>query len=326
MGNSEKGRWVTVNGRHIFISDDQNEKQEREIAESQKRASEYNQSRQTKTDPVENNPYYKGLAEDAKKVLSAKDSDFESLTDKSVEVYRLLSQFNKYGIDSGETYEQVRKEQRRLDNIIHDGYVNTGRYESEITKYANKKAKNELKSKNEVDEQIDREKRQSKQRIADFKKMKTGTQYFDANGDLKVRGVNDGTVDDYINAEKEGLNKTIENIKATDAKTKEAKELGKQALEGLTEEWTEFGRDEQDGIPGWQYVSDDLSSNGFSDSEVNSITSGKANYNLTCKFLAFIGKRDAKIATKGDLAKALTWVIDGKISDAVLNDIMKYIK
>ena len=75
MGNSEKGRWVTINGKHLFISDDQTEKQEREIAESQKRADEYNKSRQTKVDPVENNPYYRGLAEEAKKVLSSKDSE-----------------------------------------------------------------------------------------------------------------------------------------------------------------------------------------------------------------------------------------------------------
>ena len=140
MGNSEKGRWVTVNGRHIFISDDQNEKQEREIAESQKRASEYNKSRQTKTDPVKDNPYYRGLAEDAKKVLSTKDSDFESLTDKSVELYKVISAFNKYGIDKGETYEKLLKENRRIEAITHDAYVNTGRYDDEVKKYSAKKS------------------------------------------------------------------------------------------------------------------------------------------------------------------------------------------
>lgn len=49
MGNSEKGHWVTVNGRHIFYSDDPAEKQEREIEDSKKRAEEYNKEKQEDT-------------------------------------------------------------------------------------------------------------------------------------------------------------------------------------------------------------------------------------------------------------------------------------
>ena len=134
MGNSEKGRWVTVKGRHLFISDDPYEKQEKEIQDSKKRADEYNKSRQEKSDPVKENAYYRGLAEDANKILSAKDSDFDSLIDKSTALYQTISKFNKYGVDSGETYEKLLKENHRIEEIIKDGYVNPGRYESELTK------------------------------------------------------------------------------------------------------------------------------------------------------------------------------------------------
>lgn len=147
MGNSEKGRWVTVKGKHLFISDDPYEKKEREIADSKKRADKYNQSRQEESDPVRNNALYKGLAEEADKVLSARDSDFGSLTDKSVELYRVMSAFNKAGVDRGETYEKLLKENRRIEAITHAGYVNTGRYNDELKKYNQKKSADRLKSK-----------------------------------------------------------------------------------------------------------------------------------------------------------------------------------
>lgn len=134
MGNSEKGRWVTIKGKHLFISDDPYEKQEKEIQDSKKRADEYNKSRQEKSDPVKENAYYRGLAEDANKILSAKDSDFDSLIDKSTALYQTISKFNKYGISSGETYEKLLKENHRIEEIIRDGYVNPGRYESELKK------------------------------------------------------------------------------------------------------------------------------------------------------------------------------------------------
>lgn len=143
MGNSEKGRWVTVNGKHLFMSDDPYEKKEREIADSKKRADKYNQSRQEESDPVRNNALYKGLSEEADKVLSAKDSDFESLTEKSVALYQTISKFNKYGIDSGETLERLKKENHRIEEITKDGYVKTGRYEEEIGKLAKKRRKGE---------------------------------------------------------------------------------------------------------------------------------------------------------------------------------------
>ena len=285
----KQGRWITTKeGRHLFIEEDAVDKQEREIKEREE---------QTKKFTAEQNNDFSDRIKEVRGRSQDKHRDVKKKLDAYMSLINDMKKSGYQGSDDKD-YNDVIKEFSKLST---DEYSST-------------------------EGKIDREKRQSRQRIADFKKMKPGTQYYDAQGNLKVRGEDDGTVDDYINAEKSDLNKKIEEIKITDTKSKEAKELGKQALEGLTEEWTEFGRDEQDGIPGWQYVNDDLSSNGFSDSEINKITSGKADYDLTCKFLAFIGKRDAKIATKEDLAKALTWVIDGKISDAVLNDIMKYVK
>lgn len=121
-------------------------------------------------------------------------------------------------------------------------------------------------------------------------------------------------------------------VSNTATKNTEAKQLHRQALEGLDAEWTDFGREEMDGIPSSQYVSDDLQSSGnFSEKETEQIMSGKADYNLTCRFLAFIARREmtldeVKSGSKQSVANALSWAVDTKISDAVISDIMKYIK
>lgn len=287
--NGKQGRWITTKeGRHLFIAEDEADRQEREIRERE---------------------------ESTKKFTAEKNNDF---SDRIKEV-RGMPQ---------DKHTKVKKKVAAYQSLINDmkksGYQGSDDkdYNAVIDEFA-KLSTDEYHS---AEGTIDREKRQSKQRIADFKKMKPGTQYYDAQGNLKIRGQDDGTVDDYVNAEKTNLSKKIEDIKAQDVKSKEAKELGKQALEGLNEEWAEFEKEDQEGVPIWQYVQDDLSSNGFSDNEIGKITSGKADYDLTCKFLAFIGRREMKIATQEDLKKALSWAIDEKISDAVLNDIMKYVK
>lgn len=121
-------------------------------------------------------------------------------------------------------------------------------------------------------------------------------------------------------------------VSNTATKDTEVRQLHRQALEGFETEWTEFGRDEMDGIPGSQYMSDDLQSSGkFSEKETEQIMTGKADYKLSCKFLAFMARREMtrdeiKNATKQSVANALSWAVDTKISDAVISDIMKYIK
>lgn len=144
MGNSEKGHWVTVNGKHLFISDDPYEKKEREIADSKKKADKYNQSRQEKSDPVRDNALYKGLAEEADKVLATKDSDFESINDKYSALYDIISKFNANKI-SGDTYDKLQKEYRRVESVINWAYVNTGTYDKKVGEYAQKKLIEEIK-------------------------------------------------------------------------------------------------------------------------------------------------------------------------------------
>ena len=112
----------------------------------------------------------------------------------------------------------------------------------------------------------------------------------------------------------------------------EARTLHRQALEGLDAEWGDFGRDEMDGIPTSQYISDDLQSAGkFSEKETEQIMTGKADYALTCRFLAFMARREmtsaeVKSGSPQTVAHALSWAVDSKISDNMLKDIMKYIK
>ena len=168
----------------------------------------------------------------------------------------------------------------------------------------------------------------------------TGSVYYDAEpvtADGKLDMPDDP--DDYrwssfpSEIDQRDIQKKISSTPSNKAsRDSEANKLHRQALEGLDTEWSDFGRDEQDGIPSWQYVSDDLKEEGkFSDKETDLIMSGKADYALTCRFLAFMAKRemslnDVKGATKKSVADALSWAVDTKISDAILSDILKYIK
>lgn len=138
--NGKQGRWVTTkDGRKVFLEDEV-DKQEREIAEAKKRIDAYN-SNNTKSDPVKSNALYKGLSEEAEKVLSMKDSDFESMNDKYTEIYGILAKFANANINSGDTYERLLKENHRLEAVLNFAYVNTGRYQDEVKKYADKKAR-----------------------------------------------------------------------------------------------------------------------------------------------------------------------------------------
>ena len=133
--------------------------------------------------------------------------------------------------------------------------------------------------------------------------------------------------------EQSDIQKKVKEPKSNKAlQQTEARQLHRQALEGLDAEWSDFGRDEQDGIPSGQYISDDLQTNGkFSEKETEQIMTGKADYALTCRFLAFIARRDMTRdeigkATKQSVVNSLSWAVDTKISDNILNDILKYIK
>lgn len=116
-----KGHWVTVNNRHLFISDDPAEKQEREIAESKKRADEYNKSREDEksNDPLETNSLYKGLKMRADKALKMPESNIDEIRKKEGELYQLLGAI-KGDAANGDTYKKIEDEQRRLELAIND--------------------------------------------------------------------------------------------------------------------------------------------------------------------------------------------------------------
>lgn len=139
--NGKQGRWVTTkDGRKVFLEDEV-DKQEREIAEAKKRSDAYNKNRKNESDPVRDNALYKGLAKEADRVLGMKDSDFESMNDKYTEIYGILAKFADANITSGDTYKRLLKENHRLDTVLNFAYVNTGRYQDEVNKYADKKAR-----------------------------------------------------------------------------------------------------------------------------------------------------------------------------------------
>lgn len=157
--NGKQGHWVTTNGRHIFISDDPAEKQEKEIADSKERSEAYNKSRQQESDPIANNPFYLGIAQDVKKVLAMPEGDFEQMSDKYNEIYGLQETFAKYGIKSGETYDSVVRAEHKLRGFIHDGFVNTGKYDEEVKKYGEKKY-GEAKAKTELKDKVEKLKKE----------------------------------------------------------------------------------------------------------------------------------------------------------------------
>lgn len=199
MSDKTNGHWITYNGRKIFISDDPAEKQSREIAESQKRVDKYNKSRQEKSDPIESNPYYRGLAEKAKKVLSAKDSDFESLNDKYTDLYELAGDFAKYGLDGGDTYNAVQDEIRRIEKVIGDEYVQTGRYSEEVKKYANKKV-SDAKTKQDAEES-------RKAKIARLEKENSNSYVTPYGGVMTAVRKGNKSTDSYISDYKKAFDK-----------------------------------------------------------------------------------------------------------------------
>lgn len=160
----KQGRWITTkDGRHLFLEDEV-DKQEREIKESKARQDALNAEHEVKSDPVKDNAYFRGLAEDAKKVLAMPEDDFEKMGDKQTALYEELGKFAKYGVDKGETYEALKKAHHRLEAVVNMAYVNTGRYEDEAKKYGDKKLA-ESKSKEDL---VNRVKRLKKEHPNDY--------------------------------------------------------------------------------------------------------------------------------------------------------------
>lgn len=138
--NGKEGHWVTTkDGKHLFIKEDLVDKQEREINEAKEKQKALNDEHKVQDDPVKTNPYYRGLAEEAKKVLAMPEKDFEQLNDKSTALYNLMSKFADAKVAKGELYDALQKANRKIDAEIHMGYVNTGRYDDEVKKSAKRK-------------------------------------------------------------------------------------------------------------------------------------------------------------------------------------------
>ena len=106
------------------------------------------------------------------------------------------------------------------------------------------------------------------------------------------------------------------------ATSNEATTLAKEAVGNLVEFQTEFERDEQSGISGEQSASDILSEE-FNKEEVDKIMSGKFDYQLACRTLAELARRETSgNITDEKIAKMLRDTYDVNPSPALLKDVM----
>lgn len=102
----------------------------------------------------------------------------------------------------------------------------------------------------------------------------------------------------------------------------EATALAKEAVGNLVEYQTDFERDEQSGISGEQSARDVLSES-LTSEEVDKVMSGKYDYQLACKTLAELARREKTGKfTEEQLAKTLRDEYDVNPSPALIKDIM----
>ena len=103
----------------------------------------------------------------------------------------------------------------------------------------------------------------------------------------------------------------------------EATSLAKEAVGNLVEYQAEFEHDEQSGISGEQSARDILSEGSLTDAEVDKVMSGKFDYQLACRTLAELAKREQSgTLTDAQLAKVLSAEYEVNPSPRLLKDIL----
>ena len=144
--NNEDGKWITYHGRHLFIKDgetpaqvftrhskevaaSESDRQEKEIAESNKRTEDYN-------DPVSDNPE---IAKKLRDALNMKESTFEELSDKITALYEAIGSTTGIDQKKSKLIQDALKAHHRLEEVYKMGYMNTEGKESKALKEYNAK-------------------------------------------------------------------------------------------------------------------------------------------------------------------------------------------